>query len=182
MELILIRHPLPDVPPGTCYGRLDIPAGPSLPLDIHRVSESLPEGVRLVSSPALRARSLAEGVAARRGLDLAIDERVHEMHMGDWEGLLWRELPKELTTHWMSDPMTLSPPGGESFSQVIARVSAALIDHGRTAPVAIFCHAGVVRAAEMALTGRTFKQVFSRDIPYAEPISFALSLLERLQR
>ena len=56
------------------------------------------------------------------------DEGFRETDFGAWEGLTFAEVrerwPSEVTT-WLADPW-VAPPGGESFTQVSERVTAAL--------------------------------------------------------
>lgn len=169
--MIVIRHPRPSVEPGICYGRLD--------LDIHQdghgqiaaALEATPPVRRLVASPALRCRKLAEALATRNGLDPVFDERLWEMDMGEWEGLAWRDIPREASEPWLKDPFNLPCPGGESFSQLQSRVLAAVEDlDGETAVV---CHAGPIRALQMAWQGLSFRQAFAQAPAYAEPIRLA---------
>ncbi|GHH64853.1 hypothetical protein GCM10017673_08250 [Streptosporangium violaceochromogenes] len=80
----------------------------------------------IVSSPLKRARVTAEIVAARLGLDVALDEGLREADFGDWEGHTFTEIqrrwPDELAA-WLADP-SAAPPGGESFGKAARRVQA----------------------------------------------------------
>ena len=82
----------------------------------------------IVSSPLQRAVRTAEEVAAATGLEVSTDEGFRETDFGAWEGLTFAEVrqrwPAELNT-WLADP-AVPPPGGESFTAVSERVSAAL--------------------------------------------------------
>jgi len=82
----------------------------------------------IVSSPLRRAVQTAEEVAAAAGVDVILDEGFRETDFGAWEGLTFTEVrerwPAELTT-WLADP-AVPPPGGESFTAVSERVTAAL--------------------------------------------------------
>jgi ribonuclease H / adenosylcobalamin/alpha-ribazole phosphatase len=81
----------------------------------------------IVCSPLVRARSTADAVAQKLGLDVAIDDDLAETDFGEWEGLTFAEVrkrwPDELT-RWLADP-TVAPPGGESFAATERRVRAA---------------------------------------------------------
>jgi ribonuclease H / adenosylcobalamin/alpha-ribazole phosphatase len=92
------------------------------------VAARYPEASAVVSSPLDRARSTAEAVATRLGLEVAVDEGFTETDFGGWEGLTFREAAErdpEVHRAWLADP-AVPPPGGESFDEVGARVSAAL--------------------------------------------------------
>jgi ribonuclease H / adenosylcobalamin/alpha-ribazole phosphatase len=82
----------------------------------------------IVSSPLLRAVRTAEEVAAATGVPVLTDEGFRETDFGAWEGLTFTEVrerwPAEMTS-WLADP-AVAPPGGESFTEVSTRVTAAL--------------------------------------------------------
>ena len=82
----------------------------------------------IVTSPLLRAVQTAQEVAAATGAAVVTDDGFRETDFGAWEGLTFTEVrerwPAELAT-WLADP-AVAPPGGESFTDVSARVSAAL--------------------------------------------------------
>ena len=71
-------------------------------------------------------RTLATMFAA--GVPLVVDEDLIETDFGGWEGLTFREAAeqdRDLHSQWLSDTAT-SPPGGESFAVVRARVERGL--------------------------------------------------------
>jgi ribonuclease H / adenosylcobalamin/alpha-ribazole phosphatase len=82
----------------------------------------------IVTSPLLRAVQTAQEVAAAAGAAVVTDDGFRETDFGAWEGLTFAEVrerwPAELAT-WLADP-EVAPPGGESFTDVSARVTAAL--------------------------------------------------------
>jgi len=82
----------------------------------------------IVTSPLLRAVQTAQEVAAAVGAAVVTDDGFRETDFGAWEGLTFAEVrerwPAELAA-WLADP-EVAPPGGESFAEVSARVTAAL--------------------------------------------------------
>jgi ribonuclease H / adenosylcobalamin/alpha-ribazole phosphatase len=82
----------------------------------------------IVTSPLLRAVQTAQEVAAVTGAAVVTDEGFRETDFGEWEGLTFAEVrercPAEVTA-WLADP-EVAPPGGESFTDVSTRVTAAL--------------------------------------------------------
>src|SRR6516165_10241311 len=82
----------------------------------------------IVASPLQRTVRTAEEVAAVTGIPVLTDEGFRETDFGAWEGLTFAEVrerwPAELAT-WLADP-AVEPAGGESFTDVSARVTAAL--------------------------------------------------------
>ena len=82
----------------------------------------------IVTSPLLRTVQTAQEVAAVTGAAVVTDDGFRETDFGAWEGLTFVEVrerwPAELTA-WLADP-EVAPPDGESFTDVSARVTAAL--------------------------------------------------------
>ena len=82
----------------------------------------------IVTSPLLRTVQTAQEVAVVTGAAVVTDDGFRETDFGAWEGLTFAEVrdrwPAEVTA-WLADP-EVAPPGGESFTDVNARVTAAL--------------------------------------------------------
>jgi ribonuclease H / adenosylcobalamin/alpha-ribazole phosphatase len=82
----------------------------------------------IVTSPLLRTVQTAQAVAAVTGAAVVSDDGFRETDFGAWEGLTFAEVrerwPAEITA-WLADP-EVAPPGGESFTEVSARVTVAL--------------------------------------------------------
>jgi len=88
-----------------------------------------PAGIAvIVTSPLLRTAQTAQEVAAVTGAAVVTDDGFRETDFGAWEGLTFAEVrerwPAELAA-WLADP-EVAPPGGESFTDVSARVITAL--------------------------------------------------------
>jgi len=82
----------------------------------------------IVTSPLLRTVQTAQEVAAVTGAAVVTDDGFRETDFGAWDGLTFTEVrerwPAEVAA-WLADPEG-APPGGESFTDVSARVTAAL--------------------------------------------------------
>ncbi|MFI8422954.1 bifunctional RNase H/acid phosphatase [Streptomyces sp. NPDC085479] len=82
----------------------------------------------IVSSPLTRCRQTAEAVAARLGLDVVVEPGLRETDFGAWEGLTFAEVraryPEDMDA-WLASPKAAPTGGGESFTAVTRRVSAA---------------------------------------------------------
>ncbi|MGZ8752779.1 MAG: histidine phosphatase family protein [Acidimicrobiia bacterium] len=105
------------------------------------------EPVGLVSSPLRRAQETAEAIGAATGLDVEIDERLTELHYGDWEGSRFGDLPEGTFDTWRGDP-AFAPPGGESLVDLRTRVVPCieeLLGHER--PVVAVSHVSPIKAA-----------------------------------
>ena len=113
------------------------------------------QSVAFVASPLGRARLTMELVRGALRLppdDYAIDGRLREIAYGDWEGSTlaqMRALNPELFARRQAQKWTVSPPGGESYVAVQARVS----DWYRqlTADTVAVAHGGTARALMVAL-------------------------------
>jgi alpha-ribazole phosphatase len=143
MELFLIRHPEPDVPEGTCYGRSDIGLAADAETTAARLRTHLPVNIPVYSSPLRRCRSVAERLVA----EPVIDERLVEMHFGEWEMQRWDKIEKATFDAWVADILNFTPPGGESAAQMLAR-TLSFLDELRAvdAPAAaVVTHGGVLR-------------------------------------
>ncbi len=122
--LALIRHPAVALPPGVCYGRLDVELADAadIPPIVDRLA-GLP-AFALWSSPALRCVAVACAIAARYGVPCRRDERLLELDFGDWEGVAWSDVPRRDLDRWAACPAEFAPPGGESGAALIDRVTA----------------------------------------------------------
>jgi len=108
----------------------------------------------VVSSPARRALE----TAAAWELPVQVDERLAERSFGEWEGRRWAELWPTVPTEVLASPeayTAFTPPGGEPFEAVAARVGAAIRDLTREPGrrVLAVTHAGPLRLAVGAALG-----------------------------
>jgi ribonuclease H / adenosylcobalamin/alpha-ribazole phosphatase len=128
---VLLRHGQTQMSVQKRYvGRSDVP------LTDHGVRQAVAAAKRLASagldvimtSPLRRAVQTAAEVAAATGAPVVADEGFRETDFGAWEGLTFAEVrerwPAEMAA-WLADP-AVAPPGGESFTEVSERVTAAL--------------------------------------------------------
>ncbi len=84
--------------------------------------------------------------------DYAIDDRLREIAYGDWEGSTLAEMRAsnpELFARRQAEKWTVSPPGGESYAAVQARVSDWYKE--LTADTVAVAHGGTARALMVAL-------------------------------
>ena len=111
--------------------------------------------ISFVASPLGRARETMERVRETLRLPpeaYAIDDRLREIGYGEWEGstLVEAELrDPALFARRLADKWTVAAPGGESYAQVQARVSAWYSELSTDA-VAV-AHGGTARALMVAL-------------------------------
>jgi phosphoserine phosphatase len=106
------------------------------------------------------------------------DARLRELHFGDWEGLRHEEIVErfpELYAVYRDDPASFRAPNGESFREQQDRLLHFLaglpLESDRT--ILVVSHAGFIRIALLAMTGRTIAQM--RSIPAVPEASISIA-------
>ncbi|MGB7286768.1 MAG: histidine phosphatase family protein [Salaquimonas sp.] len=170
--MIFLRHPKPEIEPGICYGRTDLDIAEIGHGQIAKAVATTPKFTRIVASPALRCRKLALSLGEREGIEVSFDERLWEMHMGDWEGMAWKNIDRKASEHWLEDPVHRPTPNGEAFIDVQRRVAEAISDlmDNEAQSTVVVCHAGPIRATQMDWESLSFSEVFALTPPYSEPM------------
>ena len=108
-----------------------------------------------VASPLGRAQSTMELVRGAMKLppaDYALDDRLREIGYGQWEGSTLAEMQlrdPELYAKRQTEKWTVSPPGGESYVEVQARMTDWYASV--TADTVCVAHGGTARALMVAL-------------------------------
>lgn len=144
MKVYLVRHTSVDVPSGTCYGQTDVPLRASFEEEAAVCKEAIRrtgiDFTRVYASPLSRCTRLA----AYCGFpDAERDDRLKEMYMGKWEMQRFDEITDPRIQEWYQDYLRVRTTGGESFMDVLARVSDFLDHLERTSgPVLILPMAG----------------------------------------
>lgn len=167
MRLFLIRHPQPEITPGICYGRSDLPL--CQPWSADALRAHLPASVPVVSSPLQRCRALAAALAS----DYRIDERLTELDFGAWEMQAWDDIPRAQIDAWAADPLGFRAHGGESVAQMQARIRQALAELDGRDCVWV-THAGVMKLVLAELLALAQDEWLSLRFAHAE-----LTVLER---
>ena len=139
MRLHLIRHLKPVIEPGVCYGRHDCSAE-SVEAAALALRAVLPAGLPVWSSPLIRCRALAEQLHTHP----LIDDRLAEMHFGDWEERRWDDIPRAELDAWAADVAGYAPPGGES-PRDLQRRALDFVASLAVPEAVMVTHAGVIR-------------------------------------
>ena len=159
-RIFLIRHALVEAAARrTAYGSMDVALceetlgreGP-----VHAwLAGRIPAGARWYCTPLARTRATAMAIFAAGYPEAALTELPHfvEQHLGDWQGLAHdafvaalRAPPHPFWNHGADE----KPPGGESLSEVIARVGPTLegvAEECAGGDAVIVAHGGSIRAA-----------------------------------
>ncbi|QGP80630.1 histidine phosphatase family protein [Sphingobium sp. CAP-1] len=124
----------------------------------------------LWSSDLSRAALAGEAIGAAAGLPLLTDPRWRELDFGAWDGLAVADIDAAAMAAFWDDPDTAPPPGGERWSALVARVTAAIAALPPQ-PTLVVTHGGAMRAALAALCGFNAAQVWAFDLSYAALLS-----------
>ncbi len=125
-RLFLVRHGPTHAK--SMVGWSDLPADLSDTAALARLEAALPPEALVVSSDLIRAVDTASAIqGSRHRLPHQADLR--EIHFGAWELRSWKEVdaedPARIRAYWET-PGDTTPPGGESWNQVCARVNTAI--------------------------------------------------------
>ncbi len=156
MNLWLVRHAQPLIEAGVCYGQLDMQADAQATQDCAQaLAAILPQNIPAIASPLQRCGQLAITLATLRpDINIKQDQRLQEMHFGNWEGRAWRDLPKAELDAWTADFGSYTAgQSGESVTQFMARVAAVFDELSHDRDTLWITHAGVIRAAELLAAG-----------------------------
>ena len=155
VRVILVRHGETEWNRDLRYqGKTDIELSPQGKKQASLLAERLAhqEVHAIYSSDLKRAWATALAISAYHGLYVVAELGLREMDFGMWEGLTYAEIqgrfPEEMV-RWEDDPLVKAPPGGESFGQVVTRITEALreiVRRHQGATVLIVAHSGSLQA------------------------------------
>ncbi|MEV5414784.1 bifunctional RNase H/acid phosphatase [Streptomyces albogriseolus] len=127
----------------------------------------------VVASPLARTRETARIVAARLGLDVAVEDGLRETDFGAWEGLTFGEVreryPEDLDA-WLASPDARPTGGGESFAATAARVGEArdkLLAEYRGRTVLLVTHVTPVKTLIRLALGAPPEALFRMELSAA---------------
>ena len=156
MTLWLVRHALPLIEKGICYGQLDMPADRQATQTCAKALVNvLPKGITVVTSPLQRCELLALVLLGLQpDLPLKTDQKLQEMNFGQWEGRAWADIDQAELAAWTDDFANYRAGGtGESVDQFMTRVGEAFDQLDPAKDTLWVTHAGVIRAAKLLAQG-----------------------------
>lgn len=168
----LIRHTRPEVAPGICYGRSDVPLAATATEEIQAVVNQLPQVDAVLTSPAERCRRLASAIASTWNAPYAEDARLLELNFGCWEGRAWDDIERNEIDRWSADLWNVAPGGGESLSQMWQRVAAFCTEHrlnqshNADIHLVVVAHRGPLRVLHCLGRGVVFDRMFEVDFNF----------------
>jgi len=132
---------------------------------------------KIISSPLQRCRLFAEELASQSSLPLSIETHFQEIDFGQWDGQLLADLYDSSDSgkliQFMQDPLSVSPPAGETYSEFRQRVITAWealltsLHQQQIESCVLITHSGVIRTLLSSILGFPETNLFRIDIPYA---------------
>jgi alpha-ribazole phosphatase len=172
MQITFIRHTSVAVESGICYGQSDVSLSDSFQKEADLINEKLQDNQfdAVFTSPLTRCQLLAEYC----GYKPISDSRLSEMNFGNWELQAWEAISDPQLDSWFKDWVNEKPTNGESFSDLYARVSHFLNAQLSTGNkrIAIFTHAGVIRAAAAYFNKMELSDTFDIRVGFGEIMIF----------
>lgn len=173
MKLTLIRHTSVDVPKGICYGKTDVRVSPTYSSEMEQVRNGLGHKnfEAIFSSPLQRCTRLASDIFSEA--NIGIDTRLTELDFGAWEMMSWDTIYQTRKgKEWFADYVNTPCLKGESFSGLIKRCESFLtfLRESNLHDIAVFTHAGVIRALLSINQDITPEETFYVPVPYGQII------------
>lgn len=169
MKLTLVRHTALQVPAGICYGQSDIDVAASFHDELSQLQLKLngAEFHAVYTSPLQRCSKLAQALNVGNVIH---DERLKELHFGDWEMQAWDDIPRDIFDHWAQNYAHLPPPNGETFTQLQQRGVEFLTEMSNIHSqqhVLVVTHGGMIRALIAHVLNMQLKGLFRLSVEYA---------------
>jgi probable phosphoglycerate mutase len=122
---------------------------------------------RIVASPLKRTRETAAAIAARLDLLVVYDERLVEIDVGTWSNRLRDEVRTENPALFESPEWAFASPGGETYEDVMGRVSAWLAEQAPEPErrLIVVSHGVAGRLLRGAYAGLSRGAVLAQDVP-----------------
>lgn len=168
MKLTLIRHTSLQIAAGVCYGQTDVDVAASFVAEAEQTKTKLNGTVfdAVFTSPLQRCIKLAQVL---HNDDAAQDERLKELHFGDWEMQAWDDIPRDVFDVWAHNYAELAPPNGETFGQLQQRGVAFLTEVMQQFPqghVLVVTHGGMIRTLLAHVLNMQLKGLFRFNVDY----------------
>ncbi|HEY6915314.1 MAG TPA: alpha-ribazole phosphatase [Paludibacter sp.] len=173
MKITVVRHTAVAVEPDICYGQSNVDVADSFEMEAALIITQLQHSCfdAVYSSPSQRCTKLANYCGFKTPF---LDSRLMELDFGDWEMKAWTEINDPQLKHWYADWINEKPTNGESFRDQIERVKSFLNDLQTKdyLNIAIFTHAGVIRALGVLLKKFPIENIFGFKVEYGQVIEF----------
>lgn len=167
LKVTLIRHTSLAIPSGVCYGQADVDVAESFPQEAAVTKQKLPANIDAAfSSPLQRCVKLSNALALE---NTAYDDRLKELHFGDWEMQAWDDMPRAYFDEWAQNYADMSPPSGETFRELQLRGISFVEEmlkqyHGKH--IVVVTHGGMIRALLAHVLTMELKGLFRFNVDY----------------
>jgi alpha-ribazole phosphatase len=174
-KIYLFRHTTPKIERGYMYGHTDLDVEETFMEEVDAIKKVIPhhQEIPLFSSPLMRCAKLAE---ALKGTQITFDDRLKEMHFGDWEMKKWDDVEKEELDTWLKNIATMPTPNGESNQQLFKRSVEAWEDITTQAgeELGLVTHFGVIQSLLAYILHIPLEKSFRLDISYGSVIQVSI--------
>ena len=173
-SLILIRHGETDWNvEGRWQGQIDIPLNQKGRIQAEETARNLSDVPisAIYSSDLSRAFETARPLADWKGLPIQTDPRLREIHQGVWQGMLVKDIQARYAERFeqrADNPLSVSPPGGETVLQVNGRVLSIISEIVQRHPqetIAIVSHGFVIALLQVHFENEPIEKVWQK-IPH----------------
>lgn len=153
--LYLVRHAQPELT-GTFLGQADPPLAAGA---LDHVGTKI-AALRVLAAYVSPLRRAHETAITLPTTNVTVMPELREISFGDWTAKTWTEIEREwpvLAARKLDDWQAVTPPGGEDWTEFVARVGAAwnLIRRGPS-PAAVIAHQGVNAVLANLAAGMSF--------------------------
>lgn len=147
--------------------------------DARRLRKRLEEGdlTAIYASTSGRALDTAKIIRGERLIPIYQEERLREIHLGDWEGKTHDEIQRFdpiLFHHFWNEPHLYAPKRGERFSDVQNRAFAALTDiinEYRSGNIVIVTHGVVLKTIVTRLKQAPLEELWARPFMHGASLT-----------
>ncbi len=128
---------------------------------------------RVVSSDLKRCLEFSEWLAQERGISVATDARLREIHFGDWEGQRVADVREQYPQEWRAffgKPSQAIAPNGEAMVDFHQRVTPAIgewAEQMRGEHFLVVAHGAVIRSIMVNWLQMPLDAITSLSVPYA---------------
>ena len=119
----------------------------------------------IYSSDLKRTYNTAKEISKARDMKITKDKELREIFGGEWEDVLWDELPTrfpESFGFWLKDPLLLEIPGGETMVEFQKRVCNAvlkIVEKNKGKTICIVTHGTAIKVMLCKYYGKSLSDL-----------------------
>lgn len=125
--------------------------------------------LKIYSSGLSRAKQTAGILPGNSSIDVEHCDLINEMNFGDWENQSWDAIyhhDPDFFNHWAQNWLTIAPPNGENFNDVIERCRDWYNETIKSQECMIVAHGGSLRALLCIMLELPAECVFNFEIDH----------------